>query len=103
VDTPFEHYILAEVVKSFYNQRLSPPVFFWRDQTGHEIDLIIEESGALFPVEIKSGSTAAGDMFKELTWWTHLAGRTASSPTLVCGGVEAYVRDGIALRPWFSV
>jgi uncharacterized protein len=103
VDTPFEHYILAEVVKSFYNQRLSPPVFFWRDQTSHEIDLIIEESGALFPVEIKSGSTADGDMFKGLTWWTHLAGRTASSPTLVYGGVEAYVRDGIALRPWFSV
>ncbi|MBU2623717.1 MAG: ATP-binding protein [Proteobacteria bacterium] len=99
----FENYIMAEVVKSFYNQRLSPPIFFWRDQTGHEIDLIIEESGALFPVEIKSGSTVAGDMFRGLKWWTHLAGRTASSPTLVYGGVEAYVRDGITLRPWFSV
>jgi len=66
VDTPFENYILPEVVKSFYNQRIAPPVFFWRDQAGHEIDLIIEESGALLPVEIKSGSTAAGDMFKGL-------------------------------------
>lgn len=99
----FENYILAEVVKSFYNQRLAPPIFFWRDQTGHEIDLIIEESGALFPVEIKSGITVARDMFKGLKWWTYLAGRTAGSPTLVYGGNEAYVRDGIALRPWFSV
>jgi hypothetical protein len=76
---------------------------FWWDQTGHEIDLIIEDSGALYPVEIKSGSTAAGHMFRGLKWWTNLAGRKANSPTLVYGGAEAYVRDGIALRPWFSV
>ena len=99
----FENYILAEVVKSFYNRRLAPPLFFWRDQTGHEIDLIIEDGGALYPVEIKSGSTTAGDMFRGLKWWTDLAGRTASSPTLVYGGGEAYVRDGIALCPWFPV
>ena len=99
----FENYIMAEVVKSFYNHRLAPPIYFWRDQTGHEIDLIIEDSGALYPVEIKSGSTAAGDVFRGLKWWTHLAGRKANSPTLVYGGVEAYERDGIALRPWFSV
>jgi len=99
----FENYILAEVVKSFYNHRISPPIFFWRDQTGHEIDLIIEESGTLLPVEIKSGSTVAGDMFNWLKWWIHLAGGTARSPTLIYGGMEAYVRDGIILRPWFSV
>jgi len=94
---------MAEVMKFFYNQRLDPPLFFWRDQTGHEIDLIVAYSDALYPVEIKSGSTPAEDMFKGLKWWTQLAGRSAGSPTRVYGGAEAYVRDGIALRPWFSV
>ena len=32
-------------------------LFFWRDKTGHEIDIIIDESGLLLPIEIKSGQT----------------------------------------------
>jgi predicted AAA+ superfamily ATPase len=99
----FENYIIAEVVKFFYNHRLSPPIYFWRDQTGHEIDLIVEDSNLLYPVEIKSGSTVASDMFNGLKWWTNLTGNSAASPMLIYSGGEAYVRDGITLRPWFSI
>jgi uncharacterized protein len=99
----FENYILAEVVKAYLNHRRPAPIFFWRDQTGHEIDLLIEEGSDLFPVEIKSGSTVAQDMFDSLRWWGHLTGEAGLSPTLVYGGTEAYARQKIAVRPWFSV
>ncbi len=99
----FENYILAEVVKAYLNHRRPPPIFFWRDQTGHEIDLIVEEGNFLYPIEIKSGSTVAPDMFDSLKWWSELAGKAGRSPTLVYGGTETYVRRGIVVRPWFSV
>jgi predicted AAA+ superfamily ATPase len=90
-------------VKACFNHRLPAPIFFWRDQGGHEIDLLIEHGNVLYPVEIKSGATVVRDMFEGLKWWTRLAGQKSSLPTLVYGGAESYQREGIEVRPWFSV
>ena len=99
----FENYVVAELDKAYAHHRLESPLFFWRDRTGHEVDLLIEEAGELFPVEIKSGQTATADMLAGLAWWNALAARPAESATLVYGGAEAYTRSSVAVRPWFSV
>jgi predicted AAA+ superfamily ATPase len=99
----FENYIVAEVVKAYFHHRAQSPVFFWRDQSGHEIDLLIEEGNVLHPVEIKSGSTISGDMFQGLKWWTDMTGQKKGRMTLIYGGSDSYTREGIAVRPWFSV
>jgi len=99
----FENYIVAEVAKAYLHHRVQPPLFFWRDQSGHEIDLIIEDGNMLHPVEIKSAGTIAKDMFDGLKWWIRLAGEGTSLPTLVYGGTESYTREGVTVRPWFSV
>ena len=39
----FENLIVAEAAKAYHHQRRQPPIYSWRDQTGHEIDLIIED------------------------------------------------------------
>lgn len=98
----FENYIVAEVYKAYINHRRTPPIYFWRDQTGNEVDLLIEEGSALFPVEIKSGGTVASDMLAGLQRWMDVTG-TGQSPTLIFGGSEAYIRQGISVRPWFAV
>ena len=36
-----------------YHKGLVPNAFFWRDNTGHEIDLLLEEGENLKAVEIK--------------------------------------------------
>lgn len=99
----FENYVIAEVVKAYYNHRRTPPIYFWRDQTGNEVDLLIEEGNTLAPVEIKSGSTVAPDMLTGLQRWMDLAGQEVQTSTLVYGGSEAYTRQGISVRPWFAV
>ena len=91
----FENYVVAEVVKSYLHHRRTPPLFFWRDRTGHEIDLLIEESGLLYPVEIKSGHTMSPDMLDGLLWWTKLAGLPPDAATLVYGGNDAFTRQGV--------
>ncbi|MFN2124821.1 MAG: ATP-binding protein [Candidatus Promineifilaceae bacterium] len=99
----FENYIVGEIAKTYLHHRRTPPLFFWRDRTGHEIDLLIEEAGELYPVEIKSGQTISPDMLASLRWWLNLAGRPPESATLIHGGSDRQSRSGIAIRPWFSI
>jgi predicted AAA+ superfamily ATPase len=54
----FETFVVSEVLKSYYNAGiLDPPLYFYRDRDGREIDLIIERDGALHPVEIKKSAS----------------------------------------------
>ena len=99
----FENHVVAETAKAYTHHRRTPPLFFWRDRSGREIDLIIEEAGALFPVEIKSGMTVSSDMLDGLRWWTALSGQSTACATLVYGGGEFQTRHGIAVRPWFAI
>jgi len=49
----FETFVISEIMKSYYNAGRRPPVYFYRDRDGNEIDLLIEENGTLYPIEIK--------------------------------------------------
>jgi len=99
----FENHVVAEIGKAYLHRRREPPLFFWRDRTGHEVDLLVEDGTTLHPVEIKSGQTVASDMLEGIRWWRRLAGDLAGAGTLVYGGDERQDRGGVAVRPWFSV
>jgi len=99
----FENHVVAEVMKAYWNHRRTPPVSFWRDRTGHEVDLVIEDGNFLYPIEIKSGATLASDMFSGLAWFKALAGDAVGPATLVYAGPDAHERAGVAVRPWFSI
>ena len=50
----FENYVISEIIKSYYNQGISDlPLYFYRDKEKKEVDLIIEDGGILYPIEIK--------------------------------------------------
>jgi uncharacterized protein len=50
----FETFVLAEIIKSYYNKGiLELPLYFYRDKNMNEIDLLIEDNGILYPLEIK--------------------------------------------------
>ena len=50
----FESFVVSEIVKSYYNRGiLELPLYFYRDKDMNEIDLLIEENGTLYPLEIK--------------------------------------------------
>ncbi|MEX0973903.1 MAG: ATP-binding protein [Bacillota bacterium] len=53
----FETFVIAEIVKSYYNAGISePPIYYYRDKDGREIDLLIMQNGILYPVEIKKSA-----------------------------------------------
>lgn len=50
----FESFVISEIIKSYYNKGIiDPPIYFYRDKDMNEIDLIIEENGTLYPLEMK--------------------------------------------------
>ncbi|MBV6448994.1 MAG: hypothetical protein FCKEOINB_02693 [Nitrosomonas sp.] len=52
-----ETWVIAEIIKSYLHHGRSPPrVYFYRDKEKREIDLLIEENGTLYPVEIKKSA-----------------------------------------------
>lgn len=99
----FENYVIAEIAKAYLHHRRQPPIYFWRDRAGREIDLLIEDAHLLYPVEIKSGQTVSRDMLDNLVWWRRTAGSSAGQGVLIYGGNDIYEREGILVRPWFSI
>ena len=55
----FETYVISEIVKSYYNAGINPKeyLYYYRDIDKKEIDLLIEENGNIYPVEIKKNSS----------------------------------------------
>ncbi len=50
----FESFVVAEVLKSYYNAGvLEPALYYYRDKDQKEIDIIIQQDGMLYPIEIK--------------------------------------------------
>lgn len=96
----FETLIVGEFLKSRYNAGFPSNLFFWRDNVGLEVDLLLDEADGLHPVEIKSAATITDDLLKGLRKWLAMAGDAARQPRLVHAGPASYVREGIDMRRW---
>jgi predicted AAA+ superfamily ATPase len=75
-------------------------LYFWRNNTGEEIDVLIEQGEKLMPVEIKSGQTFTADFLTGLNKWMRYAGDAALPAQLVYGGDEAMIRSGVSVHSW---
>lgn len=82
----FENWVVSEVVKHFTNQGQRPPIYFWQDKTGREVDLLVETNGKLIPIEIKAGQTMRPDYFDQLAYWNELSGNSSQNSFVVYGG-----------------
>ena len=99
----FENYIVSEVIKAYRHHRLQPPLYFWRDRTGHEVDLVIEHRGTPYPVEIKSSQTVVPELAAGLRWWCRHTGGSIDRATLLYGGHDRQRRHGVNVCPWFAI
>jgi predicted AAA+ superfamily ATPase len=99
----FENWIIVELMKLRHNQGKRPNLYFWRNNTGLEMDVIADYAGQLVPMEIKSGATLSSDWLATMHRWTQLAGDTATEPCLFYSGEIASKEAGIRILPWHSL
>jgi uncharacterized protein len=95
----FECMIVSELVKERTNAGKPVNLYYWRDKTGHEIDLIIDHGGKLLPLEIKSGKTVTTEYFNNLNYWNKLSG-VKRSMLLYGGDMRQKRSSGIEVWPW---
>ncbi len=96
----FESFVLAELIKAYAHRGRRPPVYFWRNSAGHEIDFLIEQGSRLLAIEAKSGETAPSSFFDGLAWWRRLTDDPEAPALLLYGGDEAFEHRGIPARSW---
>jgi predicted AAA+ superfamily ATPase len=98
-----ESFIIGDLLKQQCNLEQQPSLYFWRDQTGHELDCIIDESRYAIPVEIKAGKTVVSDFFKELIYWQNTSDMPQAPSYLVYGGSEDQNWPHARVLGWKSV
>lgn len=78
-----ETYVILEICKSHWYAGSDANFWFFRDACGHEVDLLIEQGGGLYPVEIKRASSVkAADVGLNFR-----VSREACNPIMRTGGV----------------
>jgi hypothetical protein len=97
----FETFAYSELKKVFVHHGERPPLSFWRDSRGREVDFLVDGGEVPLPVEVKSGRTVASDFFEGLDYYTSLSG--GDGGLLIHGGDQTYERCGHGVRPWFGI
>lgn len=97
----FENLCIAEYGKYLRHRGEPATPYFWRDNIGNEVDLLIERDGVLWPVEFKSGATFQGAWLQPLqTWQRHAAAATQGQPLLISAVPGNQRLQGIGLAHW---
>lgn len=101
----FENLIISEIHKNQCNNAQEKNLYFWRDQKGHEIDLVLDYSSCLFPIEIKLSQTFNSDFIKNTEYFNKLQKETGtqlpetSAQVIYCGDKENLFKN-TQIIPW---
>lgn len=62
----FETYVITEIIKSYANQGMDARkyLYYYRDNNGKEIDLLIIYNNVIYPIEIKKSSNPSKESIK---------------------------------------
>lgn len=104
----FECWVVSEVVKQHTHRGLTPRVSFFRDQKGHECDVVIEQGSRLIAVEIKSGQTVASDVFAALSRMEGdlrvvPGGTVPVVPVVIYAGSDSHARTAAHQLSWRDI
>lgn len=98
----FETFIVSECFKRFHNLGETPPLYFWRDQSGNEIDLLIYNGKTGFPIEMKLSQSFQTDFKKPIEKWLELKNNPAKKGMIVyCGDHLLQSATPLPIIPWY--
>ena len=98
----YENLFILEVYKSFANRGIRPDLFFYRDTHGNEVDLIIQRSGGLIPIEIKSASTFTENFIRGINHFRKLTGDRSHSGQVIYNGEQTLKLKNITITNPFK-
>jgi predicted AAA+ superfamily ATPase len=100
----FESWVASEVMKLHLHLGQEAMAFHYREVSGLEVDLVLQESARTRLLECKSGQTIDGSWLQPLLAAAEAlkagAAGQAFEPILVYGGDQQQLRRGVSIRPW---
>jgi len=84
----FENFAVSEFLKGRLNRGLKPDMFFYRDNHGNEVDLIVREGRTLVPIEIKSAATFTPAFHKGIARFRDVLGARATGGMILYNGTQ---------------
>lgn len=59
-----ENYVVAEIIKTYINAGVEASLWYFRDKSAREIDIVMESDGMLSPIEIKRSVNPGSEITK---------------------------------------
>jgi len=98
----FENWIITEIRKNKWNQGETNGMYFLRDSSGNEVDLIMEKNDQPLGIEIKSAAKFDTGMLKGLRYWIKY--QPQSQGLLLHGGTSSeIITEKLSLLSWDDV
>ncbi len=85
----FENWVVMELLKYKAFSQDVTPLYFWRDRSGNEIDLVCRSAGRVHLIEIKASQTFNPSFFRMKAYWNSLHTTVPADFKVVFAG-EAY-------------
>ena len=98
----FENLMIIEKRKHILNYNTREELFYWRDKTGHEIDLLIEHGSKISAIEFKSGETASQGDFKNSIFYNSLQKNKIKNTIYYGGKISKSIDINNKIEPWVN-
>lgn len=96
----FENFIIMEFMKTRFNQAKSANLFFYRDQSGHEVDLVLDNALELVPIEIKAAQTPNLELARQLRHFRGLFQKETTRSFVIYAGEDLLTNRQATFLPW---
>ncbi len=97
----FENMVVAEFYKRYFNRGRTPHLYFYRDSTQKEVDLIEEQTfDQLHIYEIKSAKRYNSQFAAGLDYFKKLYGEKVTNATVLYDGDESATFNGVLCQNW---
>ena len=96
----FENFVVMEALKTQFNRGMSGEMYFYRDSSGNEVDLLLPEGRRFHAVEIKAGATVNPDYFRGLAAFARAFPESLADGRVIYGGDTGQTRSDWLVIPW---
>lgn len=102
-----ETWCFTEILKARLNRKLSPDLWFWRSNDGHEVDVVLDRGNRLIPIEIKAAATPHPRQTRGLAKLRELNRRDPEAQVtqglVVYGGSQKRTSGEDCFVPWAEI
>ncbi|MCS6934169.1 MAG: ATP-binding protein [Chitinophagales bacterium] len=98
----FENFLVAEFLKNAFHRADNRTFYFWRDNTGNEIDLVFEKGNKIHLYEIKLSATMSETLLRNLWLFDKLNTGEHTRKTLIYTGPYRHTYKYVNIVPWHS-